>query len=128
MESVQRAWDWWAYHYRVVHRTQIPGISQWDDDLVDLIVEVLGLRAGDRILDLACGSGVHALRLARRGLEVVGVDIAPSLIDHARQQAAGEGLTTCEEGLSRSRERCLPARTCVLSRSSRRRDALLPGR
>ena len=47
MKSVQREWDWWAYHYRVVHRTQIPGISQWDDDLVDLIVEVLGLRQGE---------------------------------------------------------------------------------
>jgi SAM-dependent methyltransferase len=94
MKSVQREWDWWAYHYRVVHRTQIPGISQWDDDLVDLIVEVLGLRQGDRVLDLACGSGMHAQRLARRGLEVVGVDIAPSLIAHARQQAARENLTT----------------------------------
>ena len=94
MKSIEREWDWWAYHFRVVHRTQIPGISQWDDDLVDLIVEVLGLRPGDRVLDLACGSGVHALRLARRGLEVVGVDIAPSLIAHARQQAARENLTT----------------------------------
>jgi ubiquinone/menaquinone biosynthesis C-methylase UbiE len=76
-----------------VHREQIPGISQWDDDLVEMIVEVLGLRAGDRVLDLACGSGVHALRLARRGLRVRGVDFAPGLIAHCRQQAAEECLT-----------------------------------
>ena len=35
----------------------------------------MGVADGERLLDLACGSGVHALRLARRGLEVVGLDI-----------------------------------------------------
>ena len=28
-------WNWWAYHYRVVHRGKIPGIERWDDDLAD---------------------------------------------------------------------------------------------
>jgi ubiquinone/menaquinone biosynthesis C-methylase UbiE len=93
MKSIQRGWDWWAYHFRVVHRQQIAGISQWDDELVDMIVAVLGLRPGDRVLDLACGSGDHARRLARRGMEVVGVDIAASLIAHCRQRVAEEGLT-----------------------------------
>jgi ubiquinone/menaquinone biosynthesis C-methylase UbiE len=71
-----------------VHRAQIPGISQWDDDIVELIVEVLGLEPGNQVLDLACGSGEHAVRLAKRGLEVVGVDIAPSLVAHCRERAA----------------------------------------
>jgi SAM-dependent methyltransferase len=86
VKTIQRPWDWWAYHYRVVHRGQIPGIAQWDDDLVELIVHVLELRPGDRVLDLACGSGDHARRLARRGLDVAGVDISPSLIAHCREQ------------------------------------------
>jgi SAM-dependent methyltransferase len=94
MRTIQREWDWWAYHFRVVHRGQIPGISQWDDGLVELIIEVLGLRPGDRVLDLACGSGDHARRLARRGLDVLGVDIAPSLITHCRRLAAQEGAAT----------------------------------
>ncbi|MBN1139743.1 MAG: class I SAM-dependent methyltransferase [Anaerolineae bacterium] len=93
MRTVQRAWDWWAYHFRVVHRQQIPGIDGWDDDLVALIIEVLELRPGDRVLDLACGSGVHAIRLAQHGLEVLGVDIAPSLIAHCRQQVSEAGVT-----------------------------------
>ena len=99
MNTIVREWDWWAYHYRVVHRAQIPGIGQWDDDLVDLIVQVLELEPGDRVLDLACGSGEHAWRLRKRGLEVVGVDIAPSLVAHCRERvssaAAEEGA---EEG------------------------------
>jgi ubiquinone/menaquinone biosynthesis C-methylase UbiE len=76
-----------------VHRGQISGISHWDDDLVDMIVDVLALQPDHRVLDLACGSGDHARRLARRGLEVMGVDIAPSLVAHCRQKAAEEGLT-----------------------------------
>jgi SAM-dependent methyltransferase len=94
MKTIEREWDWWAYHFRVVHRGQIPGIRQWDDDLVEMILQVLELQPGDRVLDLACGSGDHARRLARRGLEVLGVDIAPSLVAHCRERAAEEGLET----------------------------------
>jgi ubiquinone/menaquinone biosynthesis C-methylase UbiE len=91
-KPVTHAWDWWAYQFRVVHRQGIEGIDTWDERLVAFIVHVLGLRPGERLLDLACGSGVHALRLARQGLEVVGLDIAPSLVRHCTEQAAAEGL------------------------------------
>ena len=101
MKTIVREWDWWAYNFRVVHRAQIPGISQWDDDLVGLIVEVLELEPGDRVLDLACGSGEHAVRLAKRGLEVVGVDIAPSLVAHCRERASS---AAAEEGAEEGAE------------------------
>ena len=94
MKTIQRPWDWWAYHYRVVHRSQIPGISQWDDDLVDLIVDVLDLQPGDRVLDLACGSGEHTRRLGKGGLEVVGVELAPSLVAYCRTKAEEEAIPT----------------------------------
>jgi SAM-dependent methyltransferase len=94
MKTIQRDWNWWAYHYRVLHRQQISGIGQWDDDLVEMIVQVLRLEPGDGVLDLACGSGEHAVRLAQRGLEVVGVDIAASLVAHCRQRAGEAGAET----------------------------------
>ncbi|MBN1657120.1 MAG: class I SAM-dependent methyltransferase [Anaerolineae bacterium] len=96
MKSVERPWDWWAYHYRVVHRSQIAGIREWDEKLVELIVEVLELEPGDRVLDLASGSGDHARLLAARGMDVVGIEIAPSLVEYARQQAAAQGLKGVE--------------------------------
>lgn len=50
---------------------------------------------GDRsmeILDVGCGTGRHALELARRGYDVVGVDLSPSMIEQGRRAARTEGL------------------------------------
>ena len=59
---------------------------------VDFVVQVLELRGGERILDLACGFGRHALELARRGYSVVGVDITAAYVDQARKRAREEDL------------------------------------
>lgn len=57
---------------------------------VDHVVEALGLRPGERILDVGCGTGRHAHELTRRGLRVHGVDISRRFIDIARSRSAGE--------------------------------------
>lgn len=49
-------------------------------------------RPGQRILDLATGTGLLAREFARRGASVCGIDIASGQIDAARALAAGEGL------------------------------------
>ena len=48
-----------------------------------------------KILDLACGPGLYASRLARLGHRCVGVDFSPASIEYAREQVAGECLD-CE--------------------------------
>ncbi len=93
MKTVTQDWNWWACLFRVTHREQIAGISDWDDRLIEFIVAVLELEPGMRVLDVACGSGVHLLRLARQGLEGVGVDIAPGLVRHCVEQATQAKLT-----------------------------------
>ena len=50
---------------------------------VDFLVEALALEGGARILDVGCGPGRHSHELARRGFEVVGVDISQAFIDLA---------------------------------------------
>lgn len=50
---------------------------------VDFLVDALGLSAGDRVLDVGCGPGRHAHALGRRGIEVLGVDIAERFIELA---------------------------------------------
>ena len=50
------------------------------------------LRAGARVLDVACGTGNLAVIAARQGCTVSGVDIAANLIEQARVRAAEAGL------------------------------------
>ncbi len=59
---------------------------------VEFLIDRLGLRGGERILDLACGYGRHALAFARRGFSVVGVDITPAYVEDANRTAAAEQL------------------------------------
>jgi magnesium-protoporphyrin O-methyltransferase len=47
---------------------------------------------GARILDAGCGTGAAAVELARRGAEVVAIDLAATLVDVARQRAAQSNL------------------------------------
>jgi SAM-dependent methyltransferase len=49
-------------------------------------------QGGERILDLACGTGRHSLELARHGFSVVGVEIGPELVEIARRDAEGQDL------------------------------------
>jgi SAM-dependent methyltransferase len=58
----------------------------------DRIVEALAIEPGEGVLDVACGTGGVALRAARAGAEVVGIDISADQLEKARQAAAAEGL------------------------------------
>ena len=55
---------------------------------IDFLVEELALEPGARVLDLGCGPGRHSLELARRGFEVVGVDISGTFIDVATKRTS----------------------------------------
>src|SRR5262249_13850229 len=57
-----------------------------------LVAEAAGLTAG-RALDLACGTGRHAVWLAGGGWDVVGVDFSQVGLETARQRAAAHGVT-----------------------------------
>jgi len=52
----------------------------------------LSLPRGGRILDIGCGTGIHALYLARRGFSVWGADSSPSMIARARAKARGTAV------------------------------------
>jgi ubiquinone/menaquinone biosynthesis C-methylase UbiE len=67
-------------------------ITETISDIHELVVDRLAPRPGVRWLDLACGTGAVAERAAAAGATVVGVDLAPALIETARERAAERAL------------------------------------
>lgn len=59
----------------------------------EALVASLGITPAMKVLDLGCGDGTTALPAARRGAEVLGVDIATNLVEAGRRRAQAEGLT-----------------------------------
>ena len=49
------------------------------------LVEFAGVRHEEKVLDVACGTGVVAVTAALRGAKVSGLDLTPELLDHARE-------------------------------------------
>jgi len=63
-------------------------IRQDEEELIDRLQITPGLK----VLDVACGTGNTAIPAARRGADVIGVDIAPNLLEQARERARAEDL------------------------------------
>jgi len=61
----------------------------------DALVASLAVTPGLRVLDLGCGDGTTALPAARRGADVLGVDIARNLVEAGNRRAQAEGLANC---------------------------------
>ncbi len=54
---------------------------------VDFILDELNLPAGGSILDIGCGTGRHAIELAKRGFQVTGIDISSGMLLEAEKAA-----------------------------------------
>ncbi len=76
---------WASGDYSLVADTVIP-------DLGATLVEACGIRPGDRVLDVAAGTGNAAIPAARRGANVVASDLTPELLATGRGRAEREGL------------------------------------
>ena len=75
--------------YKEVWRGIIPpGLTEVE---AEFIMEIAGLEPGDRVLDIMCGYGRHALELARKGVHVTAID---NLKDYIREI---EGKATSEQ-------------------------------
>jgi ubiquinone/menaquinone biosynthesis C-methylase UbiE len=67
--------------------------------IAERLVEAAGVRAGQRVLDVAAGQGNAAIAAARRFAEATGMDYVPELLEQGRERAAAEHLdVTVAEG------------------------------
>ena len=62
-------------------------------EMLDEYLDDLALTAGSRVLEVGCGTGAVARRIAERfdGAQVVGIDPSPVFVEHARRLAAAVG-------------------------------------
>ena len=66
--------------------------DEQSDEEVELVWRLLELERGAAVLDLACGHGRIANRLAARGAHVTGLDATPLFLERARADAAARGV------------------------------------
>jgi ubiquinone/menaquinone biosynthesis C-methylase UbiE len=66
-------------------------IAQGIQSVADHVVRSGRIRAGERVLDVACGTGNTALMARARGAAVTGLDLTPELLAVAQKRAAEEG-------------------------------------
>jgi len=82
---------WTSGDFLPIARSYAPGAEDF--------IARLALRPGDKVLDVACGTGNLAIPAARAGARVTGIDIAPNLIAQARLEARSVGcLVSLEVG------------------------------
>jgi len=98
--------DWWRTLFNSLYLKTDGDIVENPENTsreVDQVIKALALEQNDKILDLCCGQGRHALELARRGFnQVTGVDRSRYLIRLARKRAKTEHLqATFHEGDAR---------------------------
>ena len=82
-----------------------------DEEQPERVLDTMGLRPGDIVADVGCGSGYYARRLARRvqpGGTVYCQDIQPEMLDIMRQRAADDGVAGIEAVLGTPTDPKLP--------------------
>jgi SAM-dependent methyltransferase len=77
---------WALGDYAAVATEVIPALGP-------LVVDAVGVRPGERVLDIAAGSGNVALPAAAAGADVVATDLTPELLDRGRDLAEQAGLS-----------------------------------
>ncbi|NJE06567.1 class I SAM-dependent methyltransferase [Thermococcus sp. M36] len=80
-----------AEYYDAIYRRRTERVGA-EIDFVEETFREDAERSVRRVLDLACGTGIPTLELARRGYEVVGLDLHEEMLAVARRKAKKEGL------------------------------------
>ncbi len=88
---------WWEDYFDEIYARVCKHIGLEDEGRikreVDFIEKALGLKEGMKVLDVGCGQGRHAVELALRGYEVVGLDYSRYLLDLAEKRASNRGVS-----------------------------------
>ena len=89
--SVAAQYDQWAGVYDVFWRRYV-------NKTLPVAQQVANVEAGERMLDLACGTGALSRRVVQAvpDVEIVGVDLSSNMVDRARKKLDGEAAVQFE--------------------------------
>jgi SAM-dependent methyltransferase len=79
--------------YDAVADSYAAGADRYEGSAVSTLLDLIGSDVGGRALDLACGHGLLARELVRRGATVTGIDLSRELLERARALDDGADLT-----------------------------------
>lgn len=82
--EVTKTWD--ALYYKE------PLAIHYYDEAIRTMLELLDTSAGDKVLDAGCGSGVHAIRAAKRGCRVDAIDFSQAALEDAKLRSREAGV------------------------------------
>ena len=82
-----------APHYDLINDLQSFGLHRW---WKRRLIRLAGVRAGERALDVCCGTGDLSHALARAGAQVTGVDFSAPMLAVARRRQAARGASSVE--------------------------------
>jgi SAM-dependent methyltransferase len=72
------------YYDGRVKKTMTPTGNSYTQHHLDHLLQVTGIRPGDRVLDVGCGMGRYSIPLASRGVCVEGLDLSPFLLEQLK--------------------------------------------
>jgi SAM-dependent methyltransferase len=68
-------------------------MGRWSQRLAKPFLEFAGIRLGDRVLDVGCGTGVLTMALAEAGAEAIGIDASEPDLDGARRNRSHPSIS-----------------------------------
>ena len=86
--------EWWESYFDSHYLLEYEPIFTLERDRHEVarLIDILGLPAGSRVLDVPCGQGRHAHLLAESGYRVDGLDYSEHLLRIARKRGTGPSL------------------------------------
>lgn len=90
LASIQKLWDFRAGDFNQ-HKKRAEGKKKIENVISFLQAHNM-LHQDSEVLDIGCGAGNYALAMAKGAKSVVGVDISPNMIAHAKENAARTGV------------------------------------
>ncbi|MFQ5853494.1 MAG: class I SAM-dependent methyltransferase [Candidatus Binatia bacterium] len=74
------------------NRYYYPEALRFYEMAIDFVVQSLGVRPGQSILDVGCGPANHSIAFARRGISCIAIDWSQAVLEEAARRVSGAGL------------------------------------